>query len=309
MDVRQSEPNVSEYALIVGRYSFQSYLRFFRSKGIRGTNMDERLLAQEWREIQQHVTDVEQAEKGVADNPQFVPLPDEMIPAAQEARLYEATQRAFGARSHQWWLVEIDRVVVFQPWVDLGFVREIQASIPKPVSHADHIRVAAGSYMTKPAVVASQLSEDRYVFTSRSTDVRFLGTELLDPACIQNHQSKGYATHVVAVFIGSGVNCLSAIHVDNRLILLNGTHRAYALRDMGFTHVACLVTHVTNSDERSRVLPASVKQDEARYLSESRPPLFKDYFDVSLRKIIPTSNASTLLRLKLEQAKDSIPTL
>ena len=307
MDVRRTEPNVSEHALIVGRYSFQSYLRFVRTKRVEGNTLDERMLAQEWREIQQNVAEVEAAEKGAADNPHFVPLPDEMIPIAEEARQHEAIQRSFGIRAHQWWLVEIDRAIVFQPWVDLTFVREFQAGLPQPLSHEDHIRVSSGNFMTKPKVSAAQVSEDRYVFTSPSTDVRFLGASLLDPSAIQGHHPRGYATHVVAVFLGSGVNCLSALHVNNRLILLNGTHRAYALRDLGFTHVACLVTHIANDEEKNQMLPAAVKQDEARFLGAARPPLFKDYFNPAVRKIVPTVTTNTLLRLKLKQVKESVP--
>ncbi|MEJ1960805.1 MAG: hypothetical protein WDO56_04375 [Gammaproteobacteria bacterium] len=161
--------------------------------------------------------------------------------------------------------------------------------------------------MMKPKVAASQLSEDRYLFLSPSTDVRFLGASIIDPANIQNQPPRGYATHVVAVDLGSGTNCLSAIHINNRLILMNGTHRAYSLRDLGFTHVACLVTHVSNDDEKSQMLPLIVKQDEARYLTSQRPPLFKDYFNPALRKVIPTVTRNTLLSLRLKQSSQSIP--
>jgi len=308
MDVLVSEPNVSDHVLVVGRHPLQSYVRFVKSRGASGAKVSERQLVQDWREMQRSIAETNEREIGVADNPQFIPIPDEMIPTAEEARQQEATRRSLGRSPFQWWLVEIDRTVVFQPWVDLSFVREIQASVSKPVSHLNHIRIASGHHMTKPVVNATQSSEDRFVFTSRSTDVRFLGTTLLDPASIQNGPSYGYATHVVAVFLGSGINCLSALHINNRLVLMNGTHRAYALREMGFTHVACLVTHAENEQEASGLLPQTVKQDEARFLAAPRPPLFKDYFDASVRKIVPTKTASMLLKLKLKESKELIPT-
>src|SRR5262249_21159531 len=135
----------------------------------------------------------------------------------------------------------------------------------------------------------------------------YLGAQLLDPNNIQGQHPRGYATHVVAVFFGSGVNCLSALHVNNRVILLNGTHRAYALRELGFTHVACLVTHVARDDEKNQMLPDTVKQQESRYLNGRRPPLFKDYFDPALRRVLPTVTTNTLLRLKLKQSRESVP--
>jgi hypothetical protein len=37
--------------------------------------------------------------------------------------------------------------------------------------------------------------------------------------------------------------------------------------------------------------------------------LFKDYFDTSLRKVVPTSNTTALLKLKLKQTRDFMPQL
>lgn len=307
MDVRRSEPNVGEHSLIVGRYPFSSYQRFVRTKQVGGNLMDERTLAQDWREIQQHAADADGAEAGIAENPGLLPLPDEMIAIAQETRQQEAIEKTFGIRACQWWLVEIDRAIVFQASVDLRFVQDFKASLPRPLSHEDHIRISAGNFITKPHVTASQIAEDRYVFLSPSTDVRFLGANLIDPASIKGQQPRGYATHVVAVYFGSGTNCLSAVHVNNRLILVNGTHRAYSLRDLGFTHVACLVTHVTNDEEKALLLPPQVKHDEARYLIAKRPPLFKDYFNPMLRKVLPTVTTNTLLRLRLKHSKEPVP--
>src|SRR5262249_24780618 len=149
----------------------------------------------------------------------MLPLPDEMIPLAQEARQNEVVERSFGPRACHWWLVEIDKAVVFQPWVDLTYVRQFQTELPKPLGHEDHIRVASGSFTSKPKVIASQISDDRYAFISPSTDVRFLGASLIDPSCIQGQPPRGYPTHVLAVYLGSGVNCLSAVHVHNRVVL------------------------------------------------------------------------------------------
>lgn len=309
MDVRTQEPDVCEHSFIVARYPFQTYLHFVRSRGVGGTEASETTLAQDWREIQLRAATLDDAERGSADHPHMLPLPDEMIPLAQEARRHEAVQRSFGNLTGQWWLVEIDKAVVFQPWVDLTFVRRFQAALPRAVSHEDHIRVSAGTFAIKPQVQASHPAEDRFLFVSRSTDVRFLGSRLLDPSVIQHAQPHGHATHVVAVFLGSSINCLSALHVGNRLILMNGTHRAYALRDLGFTHVACLVTHVTNDQEKAQMLPQTVKQDEARYLISARPPMFRDYFDPAVRKVMATQPSNTLLRLHLEQLKEFVPVI
>jgi ParB-like chromosome segregation protein Spo0J len=40
------------------------------------------------------------------------------------------------------------------------------------------------------------------------------------------------------------MNVIHVIHVENRLVLANGSHRAYALHDLGITKVPCLVQQV-----------------------------------------------------------------
>lgn len=307
MDVLHTEARRNEHALIVARYPLHSYLNFVSSRCIAGAETHERLLTQEWREMQQRASEADATEYGLVDQHAFVPLPDEMIPLAQEARNSEATQKIFSMLSFQWWLIEIDKLVVFQPWIDLSYVREMQAALPSTLTHEDHIRMAAGSFVVKPQVFGSSLPDGRFTFISPSTDVRFLGSALLDPSSV-NHQSNGNATHVVAIFVGSSVNCLSALRVNDRLILLNGSHRAYALRDLGFTHVACLVVDLMNEEEKARMIPSAVRKDEARYLTARRPPLFKDYFDPRFRKVLPTVGNSTILRLKLDESTETVRT-
>lgn len=308
MDVRMPEPNVNEHVFVAGRHSFESYRHFVQSRGTKEHRMDEHKLAQTWREMQQQAAEIDAREFGLADGPQFLPIPEEMSAVAEEAREKADPQRGSRARLAKWWLVEIDRCMVFQPWVDLDFVRDVQSALVLPVSPADHIAVSTGRLMTQPVVGALQRSDERFVFTSRSTDVRFLGATLLDPSAVQGGPRAGHATHVVAAFFGSGVNCLSAVHINNRLLLTNGTHRAYALRELGLTHVACLVTHVRSSAEKNRLLPPAVKEDEARYFGAERPPLFKDYFDPAVRKIVHTANSTILLKLRLKHSLNLIPT-
>lgn len=91
---------------------------------------------------------------------------------------------------------------------------------------------------------------------------------------------------VVGLVVGYGSNYLSAIHVDGRLILNNGSHRAFALRERGITHVPCAVQQITRREELDVVGPEDLKQYPDRYLSGPRPPVLKDYFDPQLRKIV-----------------------
>ena len=97
---------------------------------------------------------------------------------------------------------------------------------------------------------------------------------------------------------------LNVIQAENRLVLNNGSHRAYALRELGVTHVPCLVQHVSRRDELDLV-GGEIQQSPDRYLKVARPPLLKDYFDQRLRMIVPVYRKNRMVRIQfaVEQAE------
>jgi hypothetical protein len=111
---------------------------------------------------------------------------------------------------------------------------------------------------------------------------------VLDPTQVTELSAIGVPSAIVAVTVGYGANYLSALHVEGRLILQNGSHRAYALRAAGHTHAPCLVQRVSRRDELEVLAgighPLQARPDS--FLTAKRPPLFKDYFDEELRMLV-----------------------
>jgi hypothetical protein len=95
---------------------------------------------------------------------------------------------------------------------------------------------------------------------------------------------------------------LNVASIEGRLVLHNGSHRAYFLRDIGITHAACVIQRVTRRDELE-FLGGEVHLNPDRYLKAPRPPLLKDYFDPKLRKVIavPKKNRSVRVQFGCEQ--------
>src|SRR5207244_10201923 len=75
----------------------------------------------------------------------------------------------------------------------------------------------------------------------------------LDFCQVLGYASPGAVAALIAVSVGFGSNFLNAIHVENRLILNNGSHRAFSLRHLGLTHVPCIVQHVSSREELKTV--------------------------------------------------------
>lgn len=299
--------DASESIYMSGWGSLQSYRAFLGAVGdLHAYESDDALVA-EWQQKCARVWQLESEECGLADDPQYERLSEDEVQQDVVAQLRTEFEHTKVRR--QWSFVDIDKTVVFQPHIDLAFVRDIQGQICGPLGVQDLVRISAGTWPAKSRIDALQVASDKYAFLSRSADIRFLGSALLDPTCISNCHVLGVPTHVVAIFIGSSINCVSAVHVSNRLILTNGSHRAYALRELGYTRIACLVTFAKSEEEKRSALPAEVRRDEYRYLGAKRPPLFKDYFDSSIRTVVRTNATQTLLQLKIEQSKMLIPNL
>jgi hypothetical protein len=133
-----------------------------------------------------------------------------------------------------------------------------------------------------------RIAENSWVLKSVSSDLRLLDAEVIDPGQIVGLNAVGVPTAVLAVSVGYGANFLSAVRVDGRLVLSNGSHRAYALREAGHTHAPCLVQDASRREELQVLLgpenPVTLKPDS--FLSAPRPPLFKDYFDERLRMVV-----------------------
>jgi len=96
--------------------------------------------------------------------------------------------------------------------------------------------------------------------------------------------TSGRPHSAVVLQVGYGVNALNVLSVGGRLILNNGSHRAYALRAAGLTHAPAVVQTVTREDQLN-VIPL-VQQNRELYLAHPRPPMLKDYFNAELCEVI-----------------------
>jgi ParB-like nuclease domain len=121
--------------------------------------------------------------------------------------------------------------------------------------------------------------------------MRALESVLLRPEQVMDHPSLGPVVGFVGVVVGFGSNYLNAIASDGRLVLNNGHHRAYALRQLGVTHVPCVVQKVTTRQELAVVGAGALLRNPEAYLTAPRPPVLKDYFDPRLSRtvrLVPT---------------------
>lgn len=216
--------------------------------------------------------------------PGVQPLPPELEPLAGRVLADPICRRAFAAVPVRVAWVELDPLVVFQRTVNLEHVRRLQAQLGRRPSPQDVFRFCLPYDHPTPAFRVRALpgrdgNDGTYVFTSESNDLRYLEPTLLRPDQISAYDPLGPVAAVLGLAVGFGSNYLNVIACGGRLVLNNGNHRAYALRDLGFTHAPCLVQEVTRREELSVVGAGRLRRHPDYYLKDPCPPVLADYFD------------------------------
>jgi hypothetical protein len=126
---------------------------------------------------------------------------------------------------------------------------------------------------------------------------------------IKDYPPPGNLRGIVGLAVGFGSNFLNAIYAEKRLILNNGSHRSYALRELGISRVPCIVQHVSSRDELTALACTAVTDSPNFYLQEPRPMMLKDYFEPRLRKVMPVHRRLRQIRVKFDVDEAFIPAL
>jgi hypothetical protein len=285
----QALSDKSPHVLLVGHPPVTEFLGYVATQTLEGRDGDEGALMDAWRRSNDHVLALTETEAGYADGIEFGEMPEELAPLVAKALADPVMRRdwALAPVSIEW--IELDRLVVHQRHINLAYADELSAELGESPSPARIFEFALPYEKRRdPPVKSGRIGEAAWIFKSASNDFRILDAELLEPAQAPGFSAGGVPSVIVALSLGYGSNYLSALSVGSRLVLHNGSHRAYALRAAGQTHVPCLVQHISRHEELRAIVgdghPLTAPGETL--LTTARPPLFKDYFDEQLRMIV-----------------------
>jgi hypothetical protein len=291
---------VCEEMWMLGQPPLQDYLDFVRHKVINGAMLSPKKLVDEWRIANDYYYDLEESEAGIADKVECRDLDPALDSLAKKAMDSPQYRNTFDTLPTTFAMVELDRLVVFQPHVARHFVETLKAKLgPKPSPEA-LFDFCLPLGQPDANVRIQRVGSERYTFQSESSDFRFHEPVLLKPDQITNYESFGSVAGIIGLVVGYGPNFLTVLRSDNRLMLHNGYHRACALRALGITHAPCLVQTVTRLDELYLTAARQVAKNPAFYFKAPRPPLLKDFFDPKIRKVLPTSKLLRMIEIKFE---------
>jgi len=140
--------------------------------------------------------------------------------------------------------------------------------------------------------------------------VRYLDSDVGRSFVEQYLEARGGETRLARLAVGYGANYLTAIEIEGRLVLQNGSHRAYALREAGHTRVPCLIQRVSRREELEAIIGADheLNRRPELFLEAARPPVLKDYFDPQLRMLVHVPRTARQLRVAVNFEAFDVPT-
>ncbi len=297
-----------EQVFLIGRPPMSEFLGYIATQTAEGQTTNQGALANEWRRANDRIRQLEQEEAGWADKPNIEPLPDALHELQAKVLVDPIVQRTFAAIPFEVGMVDLDRMIVYQKHVNLSYVNELKELLGKAPDEKDIFRFCLPvDRRYDPQVLGGRIGQNVWSFSSPSADLRLLDLAMIDPTTIEGFETGGAAVAVVGAVIGYGSNYLSALRVDGRLILNNGTHRAYALREMGLTNAPCLIQNITRRDELELVGTPDVKEQSEMFLTHPRPPVLKDYFDPELRMVVHVPRKNRQLRIAVQVEQLDVP--
>lgn len=304
--VQTAQSDADETLYLIGRPTLRQFHRFVRHHAVKPDH--EGSLTDEWNAASDHVRTLEKEEAGLADDPKITKLGPEYEPLLIELLKDPLIQNGFNTAPTEIAIIELDRLVVYQKHIDLTYVRQLQQRISASPSMEETFRTCL-PYDHPQAPVKWLKQGDKFIFMSPSNDLRFLGAMPLQPKHIVDYSPPGDLVGVVGLALGFGSNFLNAAYLNNRLILHNGSHRAYALREMGVTHVPCIIEHVSSHEEMEVVASSEVRDNPDLYLKHPRPPMLRDYFNPQLCKVMPVHRVLRQITVKFDVEEHNAPAL
>ena len=239
------------WIFLLGRPPIEEYLGFL-VQASSSNDIDLTGPAARWRTAAQVLDDLGRSEAGAADGQAVSPLPAELQEKAARYLSDPAVTASYLACPPELGILSLDELVVFQRQINMRYAAELQALIGDWKETDEQLfDFCLAVNQPQPAINGMQVSANTFVFSSVSTDARFLGVRLLDASRVTAPAPSGRAHTAVVLFVGYSVNALSVANVNGRLILNNGSHRAYALRSAGITRVPALVQAITREDQLS----------------------------------------------------------
>jgi len=302
-----SSPPTDRFAYLFAHTRLHDFIAYMIGETVDGPAADRGRLAEEWRAANLRFQELQQTEAGWADGPPVGSLPKSVEPLVRRVAADAIFRRSFSAVPGEVGMVELDRLIVSQNAVNLAHVARLRDELGPSPGLDVVFRTCLPFDHPAPVSRAGRVAKNSFVFASDSNDLRFLDSLVLQPEQVTGYQASGPLVGVVGAVVGYGSNYLNALACEGRLVLNNGFHRAYALRELGVTHVPCVVQRLAGREDLEQVGRAAIRRDPDLYFGLARPPVMKDFFDPLLSRTIICPRRSRQVRVTVTVEELDVP--
>ena len=298
-----TSPEYLSYIQLYAAHNEKRILDIVKNKCIaeEAENLDE--ILKSWQLAKESLKQIEEQDSGAADNCEISDLTSPLI---EQIKKNPSIRNTFSKYNIDFKMVELDNMIAVQRQVLLNHAEKIAQNIPENPTEDDLIRFCLIPGKEVPISKPERNNAKSWTFSSPNKDFRFLGGFLKKRVTTDDYELTnvgGVPTHALVLFVGYGIDCMNAFSINNRIILTNGFHRAYALRKKGIKKIPLLLKIITNTDS----FKDRVKGLKKEYLlNHQRPVLIKDFFNDDLVRIFKRKPTNTVVNISWDSKKENI---
>ncbi len=300
-NVKPSPTTKHDEALcLLGATRLADFITFVREGTIGGRERDKGELADLWRQAAKAFEVLQTSEAGIADSPPVKPLSGVLQSHVKKLAKLAHFQRTFSAVPVAFGMVELDKLVVYQQRISGSTVSKMTDTLGVPLSDAALAELCLPLTPSDAGFRVALEEDGRFIFISDTHDARFQGAQLVKPSDVKGLKVHGHSQAVVALSVGFTTNVLNVVRYGSRMVLNNGYHRAFALRQLGVTHAPCLIQVCAHWEDVGLAGSRDMVDNGPLYFSSARPPLLKDYANPALTQAFPAKRLHRQIRLSYE---------
>ena len=257
-------------------------------------------LAEAWRDAAQVYQALAETDAYPVEVPGVFPLPDTMQEHCQAFLGKAHIQREFDRVPIALAMVPLEYLIAMQPRLNMGTANSADVGTGS-ISDASLVQICLPHEAPPHRLQVLQKSADGITFAADNHDVRLLQAHTVSGASI-NLSTRGHVEQVLALAVGFSSNVLNVIRYQNRLVLNNGYHRAFALLRRGVTHAPAVIQVCRHWEDVGLVGSTEVYENGSVYFERERPPLLKDFVDrrLCMAFAMPRSRKYVRIRYQVE---------
>ena len=294
-------------AYLPGIPTLSDFAKFVQRRTVAGRQVQEADIISQWGQIDDRYSVLAQDEKDLPDQIDITRLPDRLQPLIDKVMEDRYFVRCFDAIPVSFAMVELDKLIAVQEYVNLEHVARVSKRIPRKHTAEQLLNVCLPYEKSNGPVSLIQDDSKSFIFQSESTDFRAFPAELLEQQTVELLAANGPLSGVVALPVGFGPNYLSGIRYGRRVILNNGYHRAYTLRSLGITHAPMAIQVYSRAEEIAFIAGEKKTHYIEAAVEQARPPMFKDFFDPSLVVELLCPRVRRQIKVSVEVVVSDVP--